>query len=118
MRNEKRYTLHILQAVNAYKKSLDDHRGALGDCAHMLSKQYGVTRNTLQEVFKDQYGITIRDYKLNKRMERSRKMLRAGKEIKEISYQLHYTTVRAFLHAFKKHFGVTPSQYTGMKPMM
>lgn len=117
MRNEKRFTVHVLQAVGAYKKNLDDHRGAIGDCAEKLSKQYGVTRNTLQEAFKYQYGITIRDYKLKKRMERSRKMLKAGKEIKEISYYLHYSSVRAFLHAFKKHYGITPSQYTGMKPM-
>jgi len=117
MGNEKRFTLHVLQAVGAYKKNLDDHRGAIGDNAQKLSEKYGITRNTLQQAFKKQYGLTIRDYKLKKRMERSKRMLKAGKDIKEITYQLHYTTVRAFLYAFKRHYGITPSQYTGAKPL-
>lgn len=117
MTNEKRFTRQVLHAVGAYKKNLDDHRGAIGDCAHNLSKEYGITRNTLQQAFKDQYGFHIRDYKLKVRMERSCKMLKMGKDIKEITYQLHYTTVRAFLYAFKKHYGITPSQYTGAKPI-
>jgi len=117
MTNEKRLTLHVLQAVVAYKKNLDDHRGALGDSAQKLSEEYGITRNALQQAFKVQYGLTIRDYKLKKRMERSKRMLRAGKDIKDITFQLHYTTVRAFCYAFKKRYGITPSQYTGAKPL-
>lgn len=111
MTHEKRFTSHVLQAVSAYKKSLDDHLGANGDCAHLQSKYYGVTRNTLQQAFKGLYGITIRDYKLKLRMDRSRKMLERGRNLKSIAIALHYTTVRAFITAFKKHYGITPGNY-------
>ena len=105
-----RFKLHTLQAVDAFKNLLDDHC-ANGDCARQVSARFGVNRNVLQKAFKKRYGITIRDYKLKLRMERSRQLLEAGKDIKEISLTLHYTTPRAFSFAFKKHYGLTPTKY-------
>jgi AraC-like DNA-binding protein len=102
---------NTLQAVGAFKELLDDHC-ANGDCAQQVSARFGVNRNVLQKAFKKQYGITIRDYKLRLRMERSRQLLEAGKDIKEISLTLHYTTPRAFSFAFKKHYGLTPTAYS------
>ena len=110
MRYEKRYARHVLEAVNAYKKTLDDHR-AVGDSVHKLCSQYGVTRNTMQNAFKHQYGIYIRYYKLNIRLERGRIMLKAGRTVKAVSILLHYTTERAFVTAFKKKYGITPGKY-------
>lgn len=110
MRYEKKYSRHVLEAVVAYKKTLDDHR-AIGDSVHILCRQYGVTRNTLQNAFRHQYGIKIRYYKLNIRLERGRIMLKAGRTVKEVSIILHYTTVRAFVTAFRKKYGITPGRY-------
>lgn len=103
----KRHTQH---AVGVFKELLDNHC-ANGDYARQVSARFGVNRNVLQKAFKKKYGITIRDYKLNLRMERSRQLLQAGKDIKEISLTLHYTTARAFSFAFKKHYGLTPTAY-------
>jgi AraC-like DNA-binding protein len=44
-------------------------------------------------------------------MERSIELLDMGKDVKEIAKILHYSTPRAFTHAFKKHYGKTPSEY-------
>lgn len=110
-----RFKRHTLLAAGAFKDLLDDHC-ANGDCAHQMSARLGITRNALQNAFKRQYGITIRDYKLKLRMERSRKLLAAGKDIKEISLTLHYTTARAFSFAFKKHYGLTPTAYADSLP--
>jgi AraC-like DNA-binding protein len=113
MKPEKRYTRHVLEAVGAYKKTLDDHR-AVGDSVQKLCRQYGVTRNTLQQAFKHQYGIHIRYYKLNIRLERGRMMLKAGRTVKSVSIILHYTTVRAFVTAFRKKYGITPGKYANL----
>jgi AraC-like DNA-binding protein len=110
MRYEKRYARHVLEAVGAYKKTLDDHR-ANGDSVQKLCRQYGVTRNTMQNAFQHQYGIHIRFYKLNIRLERGRIMLKAGRTVKAVSILLHYTTPRAFVTAFKKKYGITPGRY-------
>jgi AraC-like DNA-binding protein len=102
---------HTLQAVDAFKILIDDHC-ANGDCAQQVSTRFGINRNVFQKAFKKEFGITIRNYKLKLRMERSRELLEAGKDIKEISLTLHYTTARAFSFAFKKHYGLTPTAYS------
>jgi AraC-like DNA-binding protein len=113
VKGSKRYTL---KALLAYKKLLDNQNGH-GDCTDKVSAQMGVTRNALQKAFKQQFGYTVRQYKLKVRMKRSRELLAAGKDIKEISYELHYTTIRAFSHAFKRYYGVTPSDYVNSLPL-
>jgi AraC-like DNA-binding protein len=110
----KKYTRQVLEAVGAYKKNLDDHR-FVGDCTYELSRQYGITRNTLQVVFKDLYGANIRQYKLQLRMERAHELLKQGIQVKRVSILLHYTTARAFVTAFKKQFGVSPGRYSGAR---
>lgn len=111
---KKKYTRHVLEAVGAYKKNLDDHR-FVGDVAYKTCSQYGITRNTLQVVFKDLYGLNIRQYKLQVRMERAHELLKQGIQVKRVSILLHYTTARAFVTAFKKQFGVSPGRYSGFR---
>jgi AraC-like DNA-binding protein len=108
----KKYTRQVLEAVGAYKKNLDDHR-FVGDCTYELSREYGITRNTLQNVFKDLYGVNIRQYKLQLRMDRAHELLKTGVQVKRVSILLHYSTARAFVTAFKKQFGVSPGRFSG-----
>jgi AraC-like DNA-binding protein len=114
MRKQKKYTRHVLEAVGAYKKTLDDHR-FVGDCAYKISRQYGITRNTLQVVFKELYGVNIRQYKLQLRMDRGRDLLKSGMQVKRVSILLHYSTARAFVTAFKKQFGISPGRFSGAR---
>jgi two-component system response regulator YesN len=106
---------YVLQAVRAYKELLDEHC-TNGDCTHEIAEKYRISRNALQKGFKKLYGISIREYKLRLRMERSCTLLAACKDIKEVSMMLHYTTPRAFSFAFKKYYGVTPSEYASKLP--
>jgi AraC-like DNA-binding protein len=108
MRTEKKFKRHVLQAVIAYKELLDIHC-CNGDPALQLSAQFGVSRNVLQIGFKKLYGENIREYKLRKRMERSRLLLDSGHDVKDVARTLNYAESRAFTSAFKKYFGHTPS---------
>jgi AraC-like DNA-binding protein len=110
MKREKHFRKHVLLAVDAFKDMLDSHC-ANGDTAREVSAQFGISRNVLQFAFKDMYGIGIRDYKLKQRMERSRQLLEAGKDVKEIALTLLYTQPRAFSTAFKKYYGTTPTAF-------
>lgn len=114
MRKEKKYTRRVLEAVGSYKKMLEDHR-FVGDGAYYNSRQFGITRNTLQVVFKELYGVTIREYKLQLRMERGRDLLKQGVQVKRVSILLHYTTARAFVTAFKKLYGISPGRWSVVK---
>jgi AraC-like DNA-binding protein len=113
--DNKRYKRHVLQAVNAFKGLLDDHC-CNGDSAVKLSAQFGVSRNVLQQGFKNKYGVGIRDYKLKQRMDRARQLLESGKDVKEIAIILNYSQQRAFSTAFKNYFGIKPSEFLQMLP--
>ena len=110
MKREKRFRKHVLQAVDAFKGLLDNHC-ANGDTVHQVSAAHGISRNVLQFAFKDTYGMGIRDYKLKIRMERSRQLIEAGKDLKEVAIVLQYTEPRAFSTAFKKYYGITPTDF-------
>jgi len=114
MITQQKYTRQTLEAVGAFKKTLDDHR-FVGDVVYKIVGNYGIPRNTLQVVFKELYGLNIRKYKLKVRMERGRDLLRQGMSVKRVSILLHYTTARAFVTAFKKHFGVSPGRWSGSR---
>jgi AraC-like DNA-binding protein len=113
MRTEKKFKRHVLQAVTAYKELLDIHCYN-GDLAERLSAQFGVSRNIMQTGFKRLYGESIRAYKLRKRMERSRSLLDAGHDVKDVAKSLNYTESRAFTTAFKKYYGHTPTDICGL----
>jgi AraC-like DNA-binding protein len=110
----KKTNRHVLEAVAAYKKTLDDHR-FVGDGTLFNSMIHGIPRNSLQVVFKELYGVNIRNYKLQVRMERAHELLKQGSSVKKVSVLLRYTTARAFVTAFKKQFGVSPGQWRDAK---
>jgi AraC-like DNA-binding protein len=110
MKREKRFRSHVIAAAAAYKDMLDRHC-ANGYTVDEVSASYGISRNTLQFAFRDLYGMGIRDYKLKVRMELSRELLVAGKDVKEVALTLHYTKARAFSHAFKKYYGMNPTVF-------
>ena len=111
MKREKRFRKHVIEAANAYKNMLDNHYANGGNTADEISAKYGISRNTLQFAFKDAHGIGIREYKLKQRMERSRQLLEEGKDVKEVAITLRYTEARAFSSAFKRYYGVTPTDF-------
>lgn len=113
MKNEKK----LIKAAGTYKTLLDDHC-AIGDNVAELSSLLGISRNALQQVFKNQYGKGVRDYKLMTRMERSRSLLEKSMKVTEIAILLHYSKPRAFSTAFKKFYGVTPSEYANTRTVL
>src|SRR5689334_9996528 len=110
MSTEKRFRKHVHQAVSAYKELLDTHC-ANGDSINLVTTEFRISRNSLQQSFRKIIGMGIREYTLRLRMERSRELLKAGKDVKEISMELRYSKPRAFSSAFKRYYGVTPSHF-------
>jgi AraC-like DNA-binding protein len=108
MKKNKQFKRHVLSAIEAIKEALDNNPH--GDTTIAMAKQFGVSRNVLQAAFKQKYGLSIRDYKLQKRMERSRELLEQGKEAKVVSIEMRYATQSGFTSAYKKYFGTTPSE--------
>jgi AraC-like DNA-binding protein len=76
-----------------------------------LSKRYSVGSSKLKRQFKQVYGIPIYEYYQKYRMEKAKDLLLSGDfAVKEVGYRLGYQNLSNFANAFKKEFGVLPSE--------
>lgn len=77
-----------------------------------LAKKLGVSYSRLRFAFRDQTGYSPREYENLCRLNRACDRLRRGEEnVTEIANQLGFSSAYYFSRAFKKQFGVAPSQW-------
>ncbi len=77
-----------------------------------LAERVKLNRTTLQRIFKQMYGVTIFEYRTQVRMQESKNLLLDDKlSITEIAGNCGYSNASKFSAAFKKHFGVTPTEW-------
>jgi AraC-like DNA-binding protein len=74
-----------------------------------IAQRYGIPRTTLNYYFKQQYGITIYQYRLQIAMNYARGKILSGEKIKNLQQQLGYETSGSFARAYKKIHAETPS---------
>jgi AraC-like DNA-binding protein len=114
MAKEKFFSHPVIVAVKAIKKHIDDHP-ANGKSAAALATGAGISRNVLQEAFKELYGSDIRLYRLRLRMQLAQQLLQEGRSIKEIYLTLNYSSSSTFTKAFKNYFYVTPTAWVRLR---
>lgn len=96
-----RFVMEYIEANYGQDLSLDA-------IAHKL----GITGPYLSTYFKEKTGQNISDYIYNTRMNKSTEMLReTDLKIQEIASLVGYYTVASFNRVFKKHTGMTPSEF-------
>lgn len=100
----------ITSAVVKVKKFIDEYPGH-GMSTAALADQYHLSRNTLQEVFKEKYHISIGQYKLNARLKEAQRLLKEGQSIKEVSFNLHYSSPSSFSNAFRNYYNISASEW-------
>jgi len=100
----------MLVAVNQVKKYLDSHPYTNISTA-ALAMQQGVSRNALQEFFKERYKLPIGQYKLKIRLKEARRLLRSGKSIKEVTIMLRYASPSSFSNAFRNYYNISASEW-------
>lgn len=74
-------------------------------------KEIGVRQKHLTEVFKQQYGITPSEYRIQRKMETARKLLQEGRSIQEVSLLSGYKNLSEFYDHFRRQVGMTPARY-------
>jgi AraC family transcriptional regulator, arabinose operon regulatory protein len=75
-----------------------------------------ISTSRLSHLFKDETGISVKDYRLICRLEIAGVALAStSTPIKEIAYKAGYRHTSSFVRAFKTHFGVPPTQYRASK---
>ncbi|MGI2908842.1 helix-turn-helix transcriptional regulator [Tolypothrix sp. VBCCA 56010] len=76
-----------------------------------LAQMVGVSDRTLQRGFQQLFGNTVFSYLTDRRMERAERWLREGnRTVLEVSLMTGYSNPTHFSAAFKRKFGISPSQ--------
>lgn len=77
-----------------------------------LAKKVGYTDYYFTKKFKEETGFNIKDYVMNKKIERAKDLLKQhNKSILDISEELGFNSQSYFGHVFKSHTGMSPGEY-------
>lgn len=79
---------------------------------HTLAEKFGYKDYYFSKKFKQETGMSLRDYILRQKIERAKELLRTGSDpISEISDYLGFSSQSYFGALFKEQVGVSPSEY-------
>jgi AraC-like DNA-binding protein len=77
-----------------------------------LARRVGLGTSRLEHLFKEQARISIRDFIHERRLSAAAALLMTTEErVSVISFQVGFSHVANFNHAFKLRYGVTPREY-------
>lgn len=79
-----------------------------------IAKSVGYSRQHLSRTFKKETGTGVRDFLIGIRLEKGKKFLKDGFSVHESAYLCGYEDAFNFSRAFKKRFGVSPSEEKNM----
>ena len=78
----------------------------------LICTEAGISRSHLHRKMKEMTGLTVHDLIQNIRMEQAARLLTEQKiNITQVAYAVGYSGQPAFSAAFRKHFGVSPTEY-------
>ena len=80
-----------------------------------LATRFNVSESFLRKNFKQDYGITIHQYLLQKSMEYAATAIAEGEAIVSIAFRLGYIYPGSFSRAFKNVHQVAPEHYKRQK---
>lgn len=78
----------------------------------MILKEFSVNKNQLNVAFDNEVGMTCMEYVEKMRINYSKRLLdEQNWSISEISEKIGYDDTNYYSKVFKKHIGMTPSEY-------
>ena len=78
----------------------------------MLAEKVGLSRVQLHRRMKELTGISVGEFIRNLRLQQAARLLEKGDTtVAQVTYAVGFSNPTHFSSAFKKHFGVTPSEY-------
>lgn len=85
-------------------------------CLRDWSQQTCMSEKTLTRLFKRQTGQTIGRWVQGVRLQKAVEYIEAGESITSVAFSCGYSSVSAFIVAFKKYFGTTPGAFGARHP--
>ncbi len=97
----------IEEAADLIAQNLEQNTSILA-----LAKKVGLNQNTLQNGFQNLFGLSVKEYIQNKRMELARHLMENTElNITEITYRIGINSRSYFSKLFKQRYAMTPKQY-------
>ena len=97
----------VLEVKKYLDENYTEHINLDGLCSRFYISKYYLTHS-----FKDQFGLSIKNYLLSVRITKAKQMLRfSNKTIEEIGYEVGIGAATYFSRVFKEIEGVSPSVY-------
>ena len=95
----------IMKAVNKNLSNSDFN-------VDMLTQEVGISRAQLHRKMKEMTGISTSEFIRNIRLEQAARLLREQKiNVTQVAYTVGFSNLAHFSTIFRKHFGVSPSEY-------
>ena len=76
-----------------------------------LAKDFSYNRTYLSRIFKKQYGVSLKEYLMNKRLSEALSLILNGQKVSSACYQVGFSNPYNFSRSFKKRYGVSPTNY-------
>ncbi len=77
----------------------------------ILSSSINYSPNYISSEFKKHTGLSLREYILDKRIERAKKLLMDGKNVSDACLMSGFNDYSNFIRSFKKKTGISPGHY-------
>jgi len=105
------YSNYIIIAIETIKAEIDNNPFCYKKAAELLEHFCTPHRNNVEKAFKEVYGCRIKKYQVRQRLTIAKQDLMEGMPKKLVAKKCFYSSVSAFSTAFKKEFGVPPTEW-------
>jgi AraC-like DNA-binding protein len=76
-----------------------------------LARRAGASARTAQRLFTEETGLAFAQWRQRLRLLTALERLGAGRSVTDTAFDVGYTSVSAFVSAFRREFGVTPGRF-------
>lgn len=97
-------------------KSVNENLSNTDFGVESLTKSVGISRAQLHRKMKEMTGLSTSEFIRNVRLEQAARLIGNKKiNITQVAYSVGFNNQAHFSTVFKKHFGMTPTEYAEMK---
>ncbi|MGS0466027.1 helix-turn-helix domain-containing protein [Cobetia marina] len=105
---DKRVDRRLLRVLDVMNEQLDHPHdvASLAALAHLSPTQF-------HKIFRDNLGVSVKQYLTARRMERARaQLIHSDLSVQQVAEAVGYQNLSAFTRRFSHHFGMTPREMT------
>lgn len=101
----------IKEVADEFRRLTDAHWSNPLDLQNKI-RSFGYSEHRLEEIFKEEFGLTPTEYISNKKIEYAKdKLANSNMRIIDTAFDLNFSAMSSFYKFFKKKTGMAPGEY-------